>query len=191
MAKGVQPEATRGRIVVKPGEGEETTVSGIVIPDTAKEKPRRVRSWRSDLGGSKTAPGSRWDVAVATRSSTPSTAGPELREHFEEDNAALERWLNRTSPHGSDRGRSRNRRSLYDLCETEMMKDREIDASNARSVATISPAPRWRGWSRGRDGGARRRPRPSSRGAQDPCSPLRTRSPSRTVCPATPRANGK
>jgi chaperonin GroES len=28
------------RIVVKPGEGEETTSSGIVIPDTAKEKPQ-------------------------------------------------------------------------------------------------------------------------------------------------------
>jgi len=27
-------------IVVKPGEEEETTVSGIVIPDTAKEKPQ-------------------------------------------------------------------------------------------------------------------------------------------------------
>jgi chaperonin GroES len=28
------------RIVVKPAEEEETTVSGIVIPDTAKEKPQ-------------------------------------------------------------------------------------------------------------------------------------------------------
>jgi chaperonin GroES len=28
------------RIVVRPEEGEETTVSGIVIPDTAKEKPQ-------------------------------------------------------------------------------------------------------------------------------------------------------
>ncbi len=28
------------RIVVKPGEEEETTISGIVIPDTAKEKPQ-------------------------------------------------------------------------------------------------------------------------------------------------------
>ena len=28
------------RIVVQPGEEEETTVSGIVIPDTAKEKPQ-------------------------------------------------------------------------------------------------------------------------------------------------------
>jgi len=28
------------RVVVKPGEEEETTASGIVIPDTAKEKPQ-------------------------------------------------------------------------------------------------------------------------------------------------------
>ena len=29
------------RIVVKPGEAEERTASGLVIPDTAKEKPQR------------------------------------------------------------------------------------------------------------------------------------------------------
>src|ERR687883_539257 len=29
------------RIVVKPGEQEETTASGLVIPDTAKEKPQQ------------------------------------------------------------------------------------------------------------------------------------------------------
>ncbi|MGH9280196.1 MAG: co-chaperone GroES [Acidimicrobiales bacterium] len=29
------------RIVVRPTEAEETTVSGIVIPDTAKEKPQK------------------------------------------------------------------------------------------------------------------------------------------------------
>jgi len=29
------------RIIVKPGEAEETTVSGLVIPDTAKEKPQQ------------------------------------------------------------------------------------------------------------------------------------------------------
>ncbi len=28
------------RIVVRPGDAEETTVSGLVIPDTAKEKPQ-------------------------------------------------------------------------------------------------------------------------------------------------------
>ena len=28
------------RVVVKPGDEQETTVSGIVIPDTAKEKPQ-------------------------------------------------------------------------------------------------------------------------------------------------------
>ena len=29
------------RIVVKPGQSEETTASGLVIPDTAKEKPQQ------------------------------------------------------------------------------------------------------------------------------------------------------
>src|ERR1700738_4468687 len=29
------------RIVVRPSEGEETTASGLVIPDTAKEKPQQ------------------------------------------------------------------------------------------------------------------------------------------------------
>src|ERR671928_721481 len=29
------------RIVVRPNEAEETTISGIVIPDTAKEKPQQ------------------------------------------------------------------------------------------------------------------------------------------------------
>ena len=33
-------EPLEDRIVVKPGEEEETTSSGIVIPDTAKEKPQ-------------------------------------------------------------------------------------------------------------------------------------------------------
>src|SRR5256714_9091157 len=33
-------EPLEDRIVVKPGEAEETTVSGIVIPDSAKEKPQ-------------------------------------------------------------------------------------------------------------------------------------------------------
>jgi len=30
------------RIVVRPGESEETTASGLVIPDTAKEKPQQA-----------------------------------------------------------------------------------------------------------------------------------------------------
>jgi chaperonin GroES len=40
MAKTFTLEPLDDRIVVKPGEEEETTVSGIVIPDTAKEKPQ-------------------------------------------------------------------------------------------------------------------------------------------------------
>ena len=41
MAKGkFGLEPLEDRIVVKPGEEEQTTISGIVIPDTAKEKPQ-------------------------------------------------------------------------------------------------------------------------------------------------------
>jgi chaperonin GroES len=38
MSVNLQP--LEDRIVVKPGEGEEKTASGLVIPDTAKEKPQ-------------------------------------------------------------------------------------------------------------------------------------------------------
>ena len=34
------------RIVVRPGESEETTASGLVIPDTAKENHNKVKSWQ-------------------------------------------------------------------------------------------------------------------------------------------------
>jgi chaperonin GroES len=40
MAK-FQLEPLEDRVVVRPEEEEETTVSGIVIPDTAKEKPQQ------------------------------------------------------------------------------------------------------------------------------------------------------
>jgi chaperonin GroES len=41
MVKGkMNLEPLDDRVVVKPGEEEEMTVSGIVIPDTAKEKPQ-------------------------------------------------------------------------------------------------------------------------------------------------------
>ena len=40
MAKDFSLKPLEDRIVVKPSEGEETTSSGIVIPDTAKEKPQ-------------------------------------------------------------------------------------------------------------------------------------------------------
>lgn len=42
MAKGKEfnLDPLDDRVVVKPGEEEQMTVSGIVIPDTAKEKPQ-------------------------------------------------------------------------------------------------------------------------------------------------------
>ena len=39
MAKDFKIKPLDDRIVVQPGEAEETTASGLVIPDTAKEKP--------------------------------------------------------------------------------------------------------------------------------------------------------
>ena len=38
---GVSLQPLEDRIVVKPGESEETTASGLVIPDTAQEKPQQ------------------------------------------------------------------------------------------------------------------------------------------------------
>ena len=54
------------RIIVKPGDAEETTASGLVIPDTAKEKPQQgevlaVGEGRWDEDGEKRIP---VDVAV-------------------------------------------------------------------------------------------------------------------------------
>ena len=40
MAKQFNLKPLEDRIVVQPSEEEETTTSGIVIPDTAKEKPQ-------------------------------------------------------------------------------------------------------------------------------------------------------
>jgi chaperonin GroES len=40
MAKDFNLKPLEDRIVVKPSEDEQTTSSGIVIPDTAKEKPQ-------------------------------------------------------------------------------------------------------------------------------------------------------
>ena len=47
------------RIIEKPGEAEETTVSGLVIPDTAKEKPQQGEVLAVGEG--------RWDDAGAKR----------------------------------------------------------------------------------------------------------------------------
>ena len=69
------------RIVVKANEGDETTASGLVIPDTAKEKPQEgtvVAVGPGRLTRTATA-ASRSTSRSATRSSTPSTAAPRSR----------------------------------------------------------------------------------------------------------------
>jgi chaperonin GroES len=41
MAKGINLRPLDDRVVVEPKEAEEKTAGGIVLPDTAKEKPQR------------------------------------------------------------------------------------------------------------------------------------------------------
>ena len=67
------------RIVVKPGESEETTASGLVIPDTAKEKPQQGEVLAVGPGRRSEQTGDVIPVDVsksATPSSTRSTAAP-------------------------------------------------------------------------------------------------------------------
>ena len=66
------------RIVVRPGESEERTASGLVIPDTAKEKPQQGEVLAVGAGRVATArrEASPSTSRSATPSSTRSTAAP-------------------------------------------------------------------------------------------------------------------
>jgi chaperonin GroES len=72
------------RIVVKPGEEEETTVSGIVIPDTAKEKPQEGEVVA--VGPGRFEDGSRvpMDVKVGDRVLYSKYGGTEVKVEGEE-----------------------------------------------------------------------------------------------------------
>ena len=68
------------RLIVRAIEEEETTASGLVLPDTAKEKPQKGKVLAVGDGGSTTtASASRSTSRRATRSSTASTAAPRSR----------------------------------------------------------------------------------------------------------------
>jgi chaperonin GroES len=72
------------RIVVKPGDEEETTVSGIVIPDTAKEKPQEGEVVA--VGPGRFEDGSRvpMDVKVGDRVLYSKYGGTEVKVQGEE-----------------------------------------------------------------------------------------------------------
>ena len=63
------------RVVVEPLEAEEKTAGGILLPDTAKQKPqtRQGRGGRAPASSATTASASPWPSPSATRSSTAST----------------------------------------------------------------------------------------------------------------------
>jgi chaperonin GroES len=91
MAKGngtataVKLEPLGDRVVVQPAGREETTKSGIVIPDTAKEKPQRgnvvaVGQGRRDDDGDRIP----MDVAVGDQVLFAKYAGTEFKYEDEE-----------------------------------------------------------------------------------------------------------
>ena len=45
MAKKLNITPLHDRVIVKPAAAEEKTAGGIIIPDTAKEKPQRGTVW--------------------------------------------------------------------------------------------------------------------------------------------------
>ncbi len=74
------------RIVVQPGEGEQVTASGIVIPDTAKEKPQEgvvlaVGDGRWDDKGEKRIP---LDVKVGDTVLYSKYGGTEVKHNGED-----------------------------------------------------------------------------------------------------------
>jgi chaperonin GroES len=83
-ATAVKLEPLGDRVVVQPADREETTRSGIVIPDTAKEKPQRgsviaVGKGRRDEDGDRIP----MDVAVGDTVLFAKYAGTEFK--FEEE----------------------------------------------------------------------------------------------------------
>ena len=80
MAKDFSLKPLEDRIVVKAIEGDQTTASGLVIPDTAKEKPVEGQVVAVGPGRfEETASVFRSTSPSATRSSTRSTAAPRSR----------------------------------------------------------------------------------------------------------------
>ena len=79
-------EPLEDRVVIRPLEGEEVTASGLVIPDTAKEKPQEgevvaVGPGRWDEDGEKRIP---MEVSVGDRVLYSKYAGTEVKVDGEE-----------------------------------------------------------------------------------------------------------
>jgi len=74
MATKVSITPLEDRVVVKPLEAEMTTASGLVIPDTAKEKPQEGEVLAVGPGRFEDGQRLRWTSLSATSSSTASTA---------------------------------------------------------------------------------------------------------------------
>ena len=84
MAKGFNLEPLEDRIVVRPSEEEQTTVSGIVIPDTAKEKPQEGEVVAVGPGKFEDGQRTPMDVAVGDKVIYSKYGGTEVKVAGEE-----------------------------------------------------------------------------------------------------------
>ena len=84
MAKDFKLKPLEDRIIVLPAEAEETTASGLVIPDTAKEKPQEGTVMA--IGPGKFEDGVRvpLDVAVGDKVIYSKYGGTEVKVQGEE-----------------------------------------------------------------------------------------------------------
>lgn len=72
------------RVVVRPSEAEETTVSGLVIPDTAKEKPQEGEVLAVGPGAYQDGQRVPLDVAVGDKVVYSKYGGTEIKVDGEE-----------------------------------------------------------------------------------------------------------
>src|SRR3989442_7276484 len=85
MAKQFSLKPLEDRIVVKASEGEETPSSGIVIPDTAKEKPQEGSVVAVGPGRFEDGTPVPLDVAVGDKGIYSKYGGTEVKVEGEED----------------------------------------------------------------------------------------------------------
>ena len=81
MASKLKLKPLGGRVIVEPIEQEEMTAGGIILPETAKEKPQEGNVLAVGPGDrdEKTVPESPWKSRRATRCSSPSIPAPKSK----------------------------------------------------------------------------------------------------------------
>ena len=84
MEATVKLQPLEDRIVVRPNEAEETTASGLVIPDTAKEKPQEAEVLALGTGKNEEGEIIEFSVKVGDKVLISKYGGTEVKVNGEE-----------------------------------------------------------------------------------------------------------